>query len=125
MSAKKGPKLGIQIPNAGDDNQSCHTLTVIFDQSDWLRVPKYNIYSSNLFYTNVSISTSLQGCDIHKSLSGATVRGMYLHMRHVSLLKKKSYLSPPYLLSKSVTSSMHIKENCRKTSIILLPDNLL
>ena len=28
---KKRPKLGMQIPNAGDDNQSCHILIVIFN----------------------------------------------------------------------------------------------
>ena len=38
LLAKKYPKLGIQIPNAGYDNQSCHLLTVIFNLIDWLRV---------------------------------------------------------------------------------------
>ena len=41
---KKIPKLGVHLPNDGDDNQSCHILTVIFDQIDWLQVPKYNLY---------------------------------------------------------------------------------
>ena len=31
LLAKKRPKLGIHITNAGDDNQSCHILTVIFN----------------------------------------------------------------------------------------------
>ena len=30
LLAKKRPKLGIQLPNAGDDNQSCRILTVLF-----------------------------------------------------------------------------------------------
>ena len=51
----------MQIPNAGDENQSCHILTVIFDWIDQLRIPKYNIYISTLFYTNVSISTNIWG----------------------------------------------------------------
>ena len=51
----------IQLPNNGYDNQGCHILTFLFDQIDRLQVPKYNIYSSTLLYTNVSISTSLQG----------------------------------------------------------------
>ena len=62
LLAKKRPKLGIQLRNAGDDNQSCRILTVLFKRIDRLRVPKYNIYSSTLFYTNVSISTSLRVC---------------------------------------------------------------
>ena len=28
---KKRPKLGIQLPNARDDNKSCHILTVVFN----------------------------------------------------------------------------------------------
>ena len=31
LLAKKRPKLGIQLPNSGDDNQSCCILTVIFN----------------------------------------------------------------------------------------------
>ena len=62
LLAKKLPKLGIQIPNAGDENQSCLIWTVIFNQIDWVRVPQYNLYSCTLFYTNLSISTSLWGC---------------------------------------------------------------
>ena len=61
LLVKKCPKLGIQIPNAGDDNQSCRILTVLFNQIDQLQVPRYNLYSSTLFYTNVSISISLHG----------------------------------------------------------------
>ena len=45
LLALKRPKLGIQLPNSGYHNQSCHILTVIF----------------TLFYTNVSISTSIHG----------------------------------------------------------------
>ena len=41
----KRPKLGVQITNSGDDNQSCRILTVIFNWIDQLQVPKYNIYS--------------------------------------------------------------------------------
>ena len=62
LLAKKLPKLGIQIPNAGDDNQSCLIWTVIFNQINWIRVPRYTIYSFTLFYTNVSISTFLWWC---------------------------------------------------------------
>ena len=38
LPAKKRLKLGIQIPNAGDDNISCHILTVLFDQIEQLRI---------------------------------------------------------------------------------------
>ena len=58
---KKRPKLGIQIPNAGDGNQSCHILTVIFNRIKQLRILKYDLYFSNFFYINVSFSTALQG----------------------------------------------------------------
>ena len=51
-----------QLPNAGDDNQSCRILTVLFNRIDWLWVQQYNIYSSTLFYTNVLISTLIRGC---------------------------------------------------------------
>ena len=34
---------------------------VIFDQIDRLQFMKYDLYSSNLFYTNVTISTALRG----------------------------------------------------------------
>ena len=63
LLAKKCPKWGIRIPNAGDDNQGCRILTVILNRIDWLWVMKYNLYSINLLYTNESISTSLWGCD--------------------------------------------------------------
>ena len=59
LLALKCPKLGVQLPNAGDDNQSCRILTVIFNRIEQLRIPKYNLYSSTFFYTNVSISTAL------------------------------------------------------------------
>ena len=62
LLAKGRPILGIQLPNVGDDNQSCHILTVIFDKIHWLWVPKYNVYSSILFYKNLLISTSFRGC---------------------------------------------------------------
>ena len=39
LLAKKRPRLGLQLPNAGDDNQSCHILTVIVNRVDRLRVP--------------------------------------------------------------------------------------
>ena len=58
----KRPKVGIQLPNSGDDNQGCHILRVIFNQMDRLRVTQYNIYSGTLFYTNLSNFTSLQVC---------------------------------------------------------------
>ena len=35
----KHPKLGIQLPNAVDDNQSCHILTVIFNKIVQLQIP--------------------------------------------------------------------------------------
>ena len=57
LLAKKRPKLGIQLINAEDDNQSCHISLVLFDIIYQLRVLKYNLYSSTLFYTNVLIST--------------------------------------------------------------------
>ena len=38
LLAKKRPKLGIQLPNAGDNNQSCRLLTVIFYRIDQLRI---------------------------------------------------------------------------------------
>ena len=60
LLAKKRPKLGVQLPNAGDDNQSCHILTVFFNRIDHVRIPKYNLYSSTIFCTNVSISTAIR-----------------------------------------------------------------
>ena len=72
----KCPKLGIQLPNAGDDNQSYHILTVIFNLIGWLRVPEYNVYSSTILYKNVLISTYLWGCaniKLHISTKTGTV----------------------------------------------------
>ena len=66
LLTKKRPKLGIQLRNAGNDNQSCHILTVLFNRIDLLRIPKDNLYCSTLFYTNVSISTSLRLCALSK-----------------------------------------------------------
>ena len=57
----KRPKLGVQIPNSGDDNQSCRILTVIFNWIDRLQVPKYNSYSGTLIYINLTIDTSMRG----------------------------------------------------------------
>ena len=62
LLAKKRLKLGIHLPNAVYNNQSCHILTVLFDRIDQLRVPEYNIYSNTLIYTNVLIYTLLRGC---------------------------------------------------------------
>ena len=42
----------MQIPNAGDDNQSCCILTALFIWVNQLRISKYNVYSITLFYTN-------------------------------------------------------------------------
>ena len=61
LLAKKCPKLGIQFPNAGYDNQSFHMLMVIFNRIEHQWIPKYNIYSITIFYTNVSTYTSLRG----------------------------------------------------------------
>ena len=36
---------------------------VLFNKIDQLRILKYNLYSSNLLCTNVSISTSPRGCE--------------------------------------------------------------
>ena len=63
LLAKKRPKLGIQLPNSGDDNQSCHILTVIFNPIKKLWILYYNLYISTLIYKNVMIATSLQWCD--------------------------------------------------------------
>ena len=41
------------------NNQSCHVLMAIFDIIDQLQLPKYNLYSSTLFYTHLFISTAL------------------------------------------------------------------
>ena len=39
LLAKKRPKLlGIQRPSSGDDNQSCHILTVLFNQTEQLLI---------------------------------------------------------------------------------------
>ena len=65
LLAEKCPKLGIQLPNAGDDNQSCRILTVLFNRTEQLHTMYYNIFSSTLIYTNVMIATSLQGGDHH------------------------------------------------------------
>ena len=62
LLAKRSPKLGIQLPNDGDDNQSCHILMVIFNWIEQLLILQYNIYSSTLIYTNVTIATSLRVC---------------------------------------------------------------
>ena len=65
LLALKCPKLGIQLPNAGDDNQSCRILTVLFNRTEQLHTMYYNIFSSTLIYTNAMIATSLQGGDHH------------------------------------------------------------
>ena len=62
--AEKRPKLDIQLPIAGDDNQICQTIMVIFNQIYRLCVTKYNFYSSTVFFTNVFISTLIRGCDL-------------------------------------------------------------
>ena len=54
---KKCPKLGIQLPNYGEDNQSYHTSMIILNQNTWLRVMYYSFCSGTLFYTNVLIFT--------------------------------------------------------------------
>ena len=38
LLAKKSPKLGIQLPNGGYDNQSCRILTVILNRIEQLRI---------------------------------------------------------------------------------------
>ena len=43
LLAKQRTKLCIHLPNAGHDHQSCPIITALFDQSDQLRVRKYNI----------------------------------------------------------------------------------
>ena len=55
--SKKHPKLGIQLYKDRCDNQSCHILTVIFNLITQLRFKEYNVYNSNLFYTNITTST--------------------------------------------------------------------
>ena len=63
LLAKKRPKLGIQLPNAGDDNQSCLMLMVIFNTIEHLQILYYNLYNSHLIYTNVMIVTALRWCE--------------------------------------------------------------
>ena len=55
-------KRGSYANNAGHDNQSCHILTVIFNRIEQLGIPKYNLYPSTLYYTNISIPTGLRVC---------------------------------------------------------------
>ena len=52
----------MQIPNAGDNYQSCYILTVTFNRIKQLHILDYNIYSSTLIYTNIMIATALRGC---------------------------------------------------------------
>ena len=47
---KKHPRLGTQLHNAVDENQSCHILPVNFNQIDQQQIPEYIIYSSTLLY---------------------------------------------------------------------------
>ena len=61
LPAKKRPKLGIHIPNAGDENQSCHILTVFLNLIEKLGILYYNIYIGTLIYTNATVATALQG----------------------------------------------------------------
>ena len=39
LLSKKHPKLVIQLPNAEDDNQSCHILIVLFNKINQQRIP--------------------------------------------------------------------------------------
>ena len=61
LLAKRRPKLGIQLPNAGNDNQSCPILMFIFNQINHLWILYYNLYSITLIYTNETIATESQG----------------------------------------------------------------
>ena len=56
-------KLGIQILNDGDDNQKCHILMFLLNWIKQLHILGYNLNSSTLFYTNISISKTLTGRD--------------------------------------------------------------
>ena len=47
----------MQIPNAGDDNQSCHISTVILNLIKQLQMMYYTLYSITVIYTHVTIST--------------------------------------------------------------------
>ena len=62
LLALKLPKLGIQLPNAGDDNQSCCILTVIVNKIEQLNILQYNLYSSNSIYKNPTIATAPRVC---------------------------------------------------------------
>ena len=69
---KKRPKLGIQLPNDGDDKKSFHILMVLFNRTQQLRSSQYNIYSITLFCTNVLISSVLWRC-LHQSVEQVLV----------------------------------------------------
>ena len=69
LLAKKCPKLVIQLPNTGYDNQSCRRLRVIFNRIKKLRITKYNLYSCTLLNKNLSIYTSLWVCVLILSLA--------------------------------------------------------
>ena len=58
----KIPKLGIQLPNAGENNQCCLILTALFNRTEQLQLLQCSIYSSTLIYTNATIATALRGC---------------------------------------------------------------
>ena len=62
ITCQKIPRLGIYLPNARDENQNCFILSAIFNQIKRKSISWYHIYSSTLFYINVSISTVLRVC---------------------------------------------------------------
>ena len=51
MPSGHGDRSRRQNNNDVDENQNCHILTDLFNRINWLWVPKYNLYSSTLFYT--------------------------------------------------------------------------
>ena len=63
----KDTKLGVQLPNYGYNNQSCHILMVTVNLIYKVRIPKYSLYCITLLYTNVSIFTVLWECAADES----------------------------------------------------------
>ena len=63
MEGEKAEVTLKMLANVGYDNQSYHILTVNLNQIKQLWIPWYNLFSSTLFYTNVSIYTAIWGRD--------------------------------------------------------------
>ena len=115
LLAKKYPKLGKQIPNAGDDDQSCHILTVLFDRIDRLRVPQFNLFSSNLFY--IQMYRFIHSCGgVYREIPILTVF-LYPQLLVVESLYGRKQYTRIYIILKSVINFKYLKNVHKRVSL--------